>query len=161
MLVCLFVCLFIPGINCLDAIACILYLSIIMNFCSVLTFIYSMPLVHNRFCCVCWLVLHVRRRVSSFCVISLEMIYGCKTFSWPNDCFRLEYLCQRWNTPANLYHFCCILCCHLFYIIILAIKHIVMQLRGVNLYVFHVSLTDFHCFDWLTYVRGNPYGFMS
>ena len=32
--------------------------------------------------------------------------------------------------------------------------------RGVNLYVFHVSLTDFHCFDWLTYVRGNPYGFI-
>ena len=31
--------------------------------------------------------------------------------------------------------------------------------RGVNLYVFHVSLTDFHCFDWLTDVRGNPYGF--
>ena len=29
--------------------------------------------------------------------------------------------------------------------------------RGVNLYVFHVSLTDFHCFNWLTYVRGNPY----
>ena len=34
------------------------------------------------------------------------------------------------------------------------------QPRGVNLYVFHVSLTDFHCFDWLTYVRGNPYGFI-
>ena len=33
--------------------------------------------------------------------------------------------------------------------------------RGVNLYVFHVSLTDFHCFDWLTYVRGNPYGFIK
>ena len=33
-------------------------------------------------------------------------------------------------------------------------------IRGVNLYVFHVSLTDFHCFDWLTYVRGNPYGFI-
>ena len=35
------------------------------------------------------------------------------------------------------------------------------QSRGVNLYVFHVSLTDFHCFDWLTYVRGNPYGFIK
>ena len=35
-----------------------------------------------------------------------------------------------------------------------------MYNRGVNLYVFHVSLTDFHCFDWLTYVRGNPYGFI-
>ena len=33
--------------------------------------------------------------------------------------------------------------------------------RGVNLYVFHVSLTDFHCFDWLTYVRGNPYGLLK
>ena len=33
--------------------------------------------------------------------------------------------------------------------------------RGVNLYVFHVSLTDFHCFDWLTSVRGNPYGFIK
>ena len=32
--------------------------------------------------------------------------------------------------------------------------------RGVNLYVFHVGLMDFHCFDWLTYVRGNPYGFI-
>ena len=35
-----------------------------------------------------------------------------------------------------------------------------MSGRGVNLYIFHVSLTDFHCFDWLTYVRGNPYGFI-
>ena len=34
------------------------------------------------------------------------------------------------------------------------------NLRGVNLYVFHASLTDFHCFDWLMYVRGNPYGFI-
>ena len=31
--------------------------------------------------------------------------------------------------------------------------------RGVNLYVIHVSLTDFHYFDWLTDVRGNPYRF--
>ena len=31
--------------------------------------------------------------------------------------------------------------------------------KGVKLYVFHVSLTDFHCFDWLTDVRGNPYGY--
>ena len=27
------------------------------------------------------------------------------------------------------------------------------------MYVFHASLTDFHCFDWLTDVLGNPYGF--
>ena len=31
------------------------------------------------------------------------------------------------------------------------------QIRGVNLYVFHVSVTDFHYFDWLTDVRGIPY----
>ena len=30
--------------------------------------------------------------------------------------------------------------------------------RGVN-YVLHTSLTDFHYFDLLTDVRGNPYGF--
>ena len=30
---------------------------------------------------------------------------------------------------------------------------------GVNLYVLHTSLTDFHCFDFLTDVRGNLYGF--
>ena len=38
---------------------------------------------------------------------------------------------------------------------------VMVLLRGVNLYVFHVSLTDFHCFDWLTHVRGNPYGFIK
>ena len=31
--------------------------------------------------------------------------------------------------------------------------------RGVNWYVLHTSLMDFHCFDWLTDVRGNPYAF--
>ena len=37
--------------------------------------------------------------------------------------------------------------------------YITVYSRGVNLYVFHVSLTDFHYFDWITDVRGNPYIF--
>ena len=36
-----------------------------------------------------------------------------------------------------------------------------LRTRGVNLYVFHASLTDFHCFDWLTDVLGNPYGLLK
>ena len=38
-------------------------------------------------------------------------------------------------------------------------KKLLSYTRGVNVYVFHVSHTDFHWFDWLTDVRGNPYGF--
>ena len=59
-----------------------------------------------------------------------------------------------------------VLCCHMVDSSTLSavystnsfIRHV--RCQSVNLYVFHVSLTDFHCFDWLTYVRGNPYGFI-